>query len=107
MSLAASSTGQHGGQAGGGELADAVADAEGWTDPALQQCLSQRVGHREQRRLREAGVIEAGIVAEYRREQVRRQVRVDGGRHGIEMFPVHGIGVVERPRHARVLGALP
>ena len=51
--------------------------------------------------------MEAGIVAEDRREQVRRQVRVEGGRRGIQMFPVDGIGVVERPRHARVLRPLP
>ena len=84
-----------------------MADAEYGTDTALQQCLSQRVGNREQRRLREAGVMEPGIVAEDRREQARRQVRVEGGRRGIQMFPVNGIGVVERPRHARILSTLP
>ena len=50
--------------------------------------------------------MESGIVAEDRHEQARRQVRVEGGRRGIQMFPVHGIGVVERPRHARVLSSL-
>ena len=50
--------------------------------------------------------MEAGIVAEDRHEQARRQVRGEGGRRGIQMFPIHGIGVVERPCHARVLSSL-